>query len=134
MNLFESMNKFFYFNELVELGNIFKDCEAYLLAVEHFDKALELSYLPINQNRLVEAYDCRGNAKIFLSNYRGAIIDYTSAIKIDSKDSYLFFWRGFAYEALQKYQEAIEDFKISLKIDPDFWLAKIMLDDTKKKI
>ena len=90
--------------------------------------------MPINKYRLIEAYDYRGNAKISLSNYGGAIIDYTSVIKIDSKDSYLFFWRGFAYEALQKYQEAIEDFKISLKIDPDFWLAKIMLDDTKKNL
>jgi len=43
------MNKFFKFNEYVELGKVFKDCESYLIAFEHFDKALELSYLLINK-------------------------------------------------------------------------------------
>ena len=43
MNLFKNMNKFFHFNELVELGKIFMDCKAYLIALEHFDKALEYS-------------------------------------------------------------------------------------------
>ena len=28
------MNKFFQFNELVEIGKIFSDCEAYLIALE----------------------------------------------------------------------------------------------------
>ena len=125
------LNKFFEFNELVELGKIFMNCEAYLIALEHFDKALKLSYLPINRNRLLEAYDCRGNSKIFLNDYRGAIIDYTKAIDINSTDPFLFFWRGFAYEALKEYEEAIKDFKISLKIDPDFEFAKTILDHIK---
>ena len=43
MNLFKNMNKFFHFNELVELGKIFMDCKAYLIALEHLDKALEYS-------------------------------------------------------------------------------------------
>lgn len=33
------MNKFLQFNEFVELGKVFKDCEAYLIALEHFNKA-----------------------------------------------------------------------------------------------
>ena len=43
------MNKFFKFNEYIELGKVFKECEAYLIALEHFDNALELIYLPINK-------------------------------------------------------------------------------------
>ena len=74
------MNKFFKFNEYVELGKVFKECEAYLIALEHFDDALEFSYLPINRNRIVDAYDLRGNTKIFLRRYRDAIIDYNKAI------------------------------------------------------
>ena len=63
------MNKFFKFNEFVEIGKVFSDCEAYLIALEYFDKAIALSYLPINKKRLAEAYDLRGGVKVFLSRY-----------------------------------------------------------------
>ena len=127
------MNKFFKFNEYVELGKIFKECEAYLIALENFDNALELSYLSINRNRIVEAYELRGNTKIFLSMYRDAIIDYNKAIEIDPHNPYLFFWRGFALEAMQEYQQASKDLSISLKLDPDFSLAKSLLDQIENK-
>ena len=104
-----------------------------LIALEYFDIALELSYLPINKNRIVEAYDLRGNTKIFLSRYGDAIIDYNKAIKIDSHNAYLFFWRGFAFEIMQEYQKAIKDLSISLKLDPNFSLAKSLLDNIEKK-
>ena len=84
------MNKFFQFNKFFELGKVFKDCEAYLIALEHFDKALELSYLPINKNRIAAAYDQRGNTKIFLNRYGDAIVDYNKAIEIDPHNAYLF--------------------------------------------
>ena len=127
------MNKFFKFNEYVELGKVFKDCESYLIALEHFDKALEMSYLPININRIAEAYDLRGHTKIFLSRYREAIIDYNKAIEIDPHDAYLFFWRGFAYEVMKEYKQAIKDLSISLRLDPDFSLARSLLDSIEKK-
>ena len=127
------MNKFFKFNEYVELGKIFKDCEAYLIALKNFDNALELSYLPINKNRIVEVYDLRGNTKIFLSRYGDSIIDYNKAIGIDPHNPYLFFWRGFAYEVMQDYQQATKDLSISLKLDPDFALAKSLLDHIVNK-
>ena len=127
------MNKFFKFNEYVELGKVFKECEAYLIALEHFDNALELSYLPINRNRIVEAYDLRGNTKIFLSRYRDAIIDYNKAIEIDPHNAYLFFWRGFAYEVMKEYQQATKDLLISLQLDPDYSLAKSLLDHIENK-
>ena len=122
------MNKFFKFNQHIEIGKVFKDSEAYLIALEHFDNALELSYLPINKNRIAEAYDLRGHTKIFLSRYREAIIDYNKAIEIDPHDAYLFFWRGFAFEVMKEYQQATKDLSISLKLDPDFSIAKSLLD------
>ena len=127
------MNKFFKFNEYVELGKVFKECEAYLTALEHFDNALELSYLPINKNRIVEVYDLRGNTKIFLRRYRDAIFDYNKAIEIDPYNPYLFFWRGFAFEVMQEYQQATKDLSISLKLDPDSPLAKSLLDHIENK-
>ena len=127
------MNKFFKFNEYVELGKVFKECEAYLIALEHFDYALELSYLPINKNRMVEVYDLRGNTKIFLRRYGDAIFDYNKAIEIDPHNPYLFFWRGFAFEVMQEYQQATKDLSISVKLDPDFSLAKSLLDHIENK-
>ena len=123
------MNKFLQFNELIEIGKIFKDCESYLIALEYFDKAIELSsILPINQNRILEAYDLRGNTKIFLNKYHEAIIDYTRAIELDPNISYLYFFRGLSYESLKQYKEALMNFQLSLKLDPDFELANIMID------
>ena len=77
------MNKLFQFNEFIELGNIFMDCEAYLIALEHFNKAISLSYLPVNKDRLIKAYDLRGKTKRFLGMYIESIIDYSKAIELD---------------------------------------------------
>ncbi len=127
------MNKFFQFNQFFELGKVFKDCEAYLIALEHFDKALELSYLPINKNRIAAAYDQRGNTKIFLNRYGDAIVDYNKAIEIDPHNAYFFFWRGFAFEVLKEYKQATKDLSISLRLDPEFFLAKNLLDHIENK-
>ena len=115
------MNKFLHFNELIEIGKVFKDCESYLIALEYFDKAIELSCI-------LEAYDLRGNTKIFLNKYNEAIIDYTRAIELDPNISYLYFFRGLSHESLKQYKEALRNFQYSLKLDPDFELANIMID------
>ena len=122
------MNKFFQFNEFIELGKVFSDCEAYLIALEHFDKAIALSYLPINKDRLVEAYELRGVIKRFLGRYLESIADYSKAIELDPKNSYLYFGRGMSYEYLNQNEEALKDLKMSLELDPGFSLALSMVD------
>lgn len=126
------MNKFFQFNEFVELGKVFKDCEAYLIALEYFNKAIGLSFLVINKERLIEAFDLRGNTKMFLSKYEGAIIDYSKAIELKPKDPYFYFFRGLSYESLELYEDALRDFQMSFKVDPDFEMAIHMIDQIKK--
>ena len=127
------MNKFFKFNEFIELGKIFCHCEAYLIALEYFNKAISLSYLPINKERLVEAYDLRGGVKTFLNRYWESIADYSKAIELDPKNSYLYFGRGMSYEYLKQNEEALKNLKMSLKLDPDFSLALSMVDFLEKK-
>ncbi|MDC3093852.1 tetratricopeptide repeat protein [Prochlorococcus sp. AH-716-M10] len=122
------MNKFFQFNEFIELGKVCSDCEAYLIALENFDKAIALSYLPINKDRLVEAYELRGISKRFLGRYLESIADYSKAIELDPKNSYLYFGRGMSYEHLDQNEEALKNLKMSLVIDPDFSLALNMVD------
>ena len=129
------MNKFFQFNEFIELGKLFSDCKAYLIALEYFDKAIAFSYLPINKERLVEAYDLRGGVKTFLSRYWESIADYSKAIELDPKNSDLYFGRGMSYEYLNQNEEALKNLKISLKLDPNFSLALSMVEflENKKK-
>ena len=108
------MNKFSQFNYFFELGQIFHYCTAYKISIEYLDKAIELStYLPINKNRLVKAYELRGNSNIRLGNYCESISDFSYAIKIDPNYSSLYFWRGFAYEFLEEYPKAVNDLKIA---------------------
>ena len=123
------MNNFFQFNDYFELGQIFHDCTAYQISIEYLDKALELStYLPINKNRLVKAYELRGNSKIFLNKYQESVLDFSKAIELDPKNSYLYFGRGMSYEYLNQNEEALKNLKISLMLDPEFSLALGMVD------
>ena len=122
------MNKLFQFNEFIELGNIFMECEAYYIALEYFNNAISLSYLPLNKHRLIEAYDLRGKTKSFLGMYLESIIDYSKAIELDPKDSYLYFFRGMSYEYLKLNEQALKNMKISLKLDPCNQLAVDMVN------
>ena len=128
------MNKFFQFNEFVELGKVFKDCEAYSIALEYFNKAIGLSsFLSINADRLVKAYDLRGNTKMFLGRYKESIRDFSKAIEIDPKDSYLYFFRGMSLESLGQDEAALKNFKMSVQLDPKFELAVDMVNYLEKK-
>ena len=127
------MNKFFKFNEFVEIGKIFRDCEAYLIALEYFNRAIALSYLPINKDLLAEAYELRGITKRFLGRYLESIIDYSKAIDLDPKNSYLYFVRGMSYEYLNQNEEALKNLKMSLILDPDFSLALSVVDYLEKE-
>ena len=128
------MNKFFQFNEFVELGKDFKDCEAYTIALEYFNKAIGLSsFLSINADRLVKAYDLRGNTKMFLGRYKESIRDFSKAIEIDPKDSYLYFFRGMSLESLGQDEAALKNFKMSVQLDPKFELAVDMVNYLEKK-
>ena len=148
------MNKFFEFNLNVELGEVFNECTAYQISIEYLNKALDISSnFPINKYRLVKAYEVRGKSKMFLNvgqqkikgqdwdfywkakklNYLEAILDFSKAIEIDSKDSFLYFWRGFAYEFLEEYPTAVKDLKIAKQLDPGFTLTKSILDHIESK-
>ena len=121
------MNKFFQFNEFVELGKVFKDCEAYLIALEYFNRAISFSYLLINKQRLVEAYELRGNVKVFLSKYQESIADFSQAIELEPNNAYLYFCRGMSYEYLNQSEEAQKNLKVSLILDPGNSLALSMV-------
>ena len=148
------MNKFFEFNLNVELGEVFNECTAYQTSIEYLNKALDISNnLQISKYRLVKAYELRGKSKMFLNNgqqkikeqgwdlywkarklnYLEAILDFSKAIEIDPKDSFLYFWRGFAYESLEEYPNAVKDLKIAKHLDPGFTLITTILNQIENK-
>tara|TARA_A100001388_G_scaffold126488_1_gene93633 strand:- start:1115 stop:1507 length:393 start_codon:yes stop_codon:yes gene_type:complete len=127
------MNKFFQFSEFVELGKVFNDCEAYLIALEYFNRAISLSYLPINKERLVEAYELRGIVKVSLSKYWESIADFSRAIELDPKNSSLYFSRGMSFEYLNQNEEALKNLKVSLILDPGNSLALSIVNDLENK-
>ena len=66
-------------------------------------------------------------------NYLEAILDFSKAIEIDPKDSFLYFWRGFAYESLEEYPNAVKDLKIAKQLDPGFTLTASILENIETK-
>ena len=128
------MNKFFEFNQNLELGEIFNEYTSYQISIEFLDKAINISKnIPISKYRLVKAYELRGKSKIFLNNYQKAIVDFSKGLEIDPNNSFLYFWRGFAYESLEKYPNAIKDLVIAQKLDPEFPLTRSILDHIEGK-
>ena len=83
----------------------------------------------------------RGDAKYELKDYKGAIKDYTKAIKIDPDYAYAYVGRGDAKYKLKDYKGAIKDYSQAIKIDPEYdytysrrGLAKSKLKDHKGAI
>lgn len=63
------------------------------------------------------AYTDRGKCYYQLKDYSNAIDDFTKAIDLNGKEK-PFFWRALAYDAIDKFQEAIDDYSAVLREDP----------------
>jgi len=57
------------------------------------------------------AYSKRGNAKIELQDYNGAIEDFNKAIELNPEDSLTYCIRGSARSELRDYIGALKDIK-----------------------
>ena len=47
-----------------------------------------------------------------------ALYDYTTAIKIDSSNSILYYNRGSVLDSLKQYKEAIDNYTLAIEISP----------------
>ena len=84
-----------FFHEL--LFGIFKRRDS-----TNFMQAIDIN--PNNAN-----YFNRGLAKFFLEDYQGAILDFTEAIELYSKDEGSYYYRGFAKLKLNQKENACLD-------------------------
>lgn len=66
------------------------------------------------------AYLLRGEARLALEDYTGAIEDFTKLLEFDFDDVSAYFLRGRAKYYLEDYTGAIEDFAIATELDPLF--------------
>ena len=87
---------------------------------KEYKTALHYSNLEILRNpKNAAACDQRCVTKSLLGDFKGAILDGDTAIGLDSTDEISYSNRGFAKLKLGQYQPAIEDFDISLKLEPN---------------
>ena len=112
------MNKFFQFNDLYSKAEYFYEIEAYLSCLAYLNKALSFD-LPISEVRLSEAFELRGLVKMQLNKYIASIIDFNNGIKLNPEKASIFYYRHLAHSVLSQYEEAIEDCKKLISLEPD---------------
>ena len=65
------------------------------------------------------AYLTQGSKKVQMRDYKGAIVDYTQAIRIRPNYAQAYFKRGLAKIRLKRYVDAINDFDTAIRFRPD---------------
>ncbi|XP_029983651.1 tetratricopeptide repeat protein 32-like [Sphaeramia orbicularis] len=79
---------------------------------------------------LATAYNNRGQIKYLRVDFREAVEDFSSAIKVDSQFEIPFYNRGLVHYRLGFFDDAKSDFQRVLKLNPDFEDAKVSLQQT----
>jgi tetratricopeptide (TPR) repeat protein len=80
---------------------------------------VDLNMAIIIDSRSVRGYRSRGNARLNIADYRGAIDDYTTAMTLAPKIAKDYESRGVAKSQLKDYQGAIADYMLAISIDPE---------------
>ena len=112
------INKFFLYDNLIQKAEIYYKRRKYHLALDIVNEAISLE-LPLSKQKKVEAYELRGNIKTNLSYYLDSINDFNKAIRLDSKNASLFFYRGMALCVLDDKDGALNDFNQLIKFEPN---------------
>ena len=99
-------------NVWFNLGSLYTEWDEPYMALIAYDEsnALYPSALTLNN---------RGNLKVSLKHYDNALLDFSSAIMLDSLDKQPYNSRGFCYFLLGNYENALKDFFQYLDIPED---------------
>lgn len=109
------------------LGDIHYEKTEYGPAINYYTKEIE------DNPNSVTAYNNRGRALLKLNKYENAILDFTEAIRIDSRD--LFYRnRSVAYFLNGQYEFALQDIDVLLKLNPNDIDAYNKRGDTLKAL
>ncbi|KAJ2938366.1 hypothetical protein O0L34_g13291 [Tuta absoluta] len=103
--------------ELKSAGNLaFKD-EEYERSIEKYTEGLKICPLQFSQQRAI-LYCNRSAAKMKLERYTAAIKDCTKSIELDEHYLKAYIRRAQSYEATEKLDESLADYKKILELDP----------------
>jgi len=91
-----------------------------LLSLAMYQEAVEIMDQAILLNPHHGFYINRGAARRELGDYKGAIDDYTQAVKIAPESASVYYERGGARRELGDYKGAIDDYTQTIKISPEF--------------
>ena len=72
-----------------------------------------------NRSISAKTYFMWGNTKYDLGDYKGAITDYTHAIRLNPDDADAYYNRGIAKSKLGQHFAAIADYDIAIRLNPD---------------
>ena len=72
-----------------------------------------------NRSISAETYFMWGNTKYYLGDYKGAITDYTQAIRLNPDYAIAYYNRGVAKSDLSQHFAAIADYDIAIRLNPD---------------
>jgi tetratricopeptide (TPR) repeat protein len=97
-----------------------EDAIPYLLAAE------------AKEGKTLKTMEVRGRCHLRLQQFDQALVTYSEAIKLDSKNPQSYFNRALAFIALKQYPQALTDLETSLKIAPSFVLATQKLREVKQ--
>ena len=111
------MNKFLLFNYLIEKAEICYQEKEFTIALEYLNEALFLSDSLTNK-LISEAYELRGIVKMNLKQHIFSIIDFNKAINLFPNNASLYFYRYLSHSVLSQYDEAIEDCKKLIELEP----------------
>lgn len=84
---------------------------------------LSLLFVSNSYSQTAEKYVQSGNELFSLKHFRGAILDYDNAIRLDPNNGYAYFYRGYSKANLEDYRGAILDFNEAIKRDSENGLA-----------
>ena len=84
---------------------------------------LSVLFVSNSYSQTAEKYLQSGNELFSLKHFRGAILEYDNAIRLDAKNGYAYFYRGYAKANLEDYGGAILDFNEAIKRDSENGLA-----------
>lgn len=87
-----------------------------------------------NKTMAWQDYQERGIARTKSGDVKGAIDDFTIALKDSPPNAALFFLRGSARVQQKNWKEAADDFQSGLNIDPDSEPLKVLLKNARENM
>ena len=94
-------------------GDIAISKENYLLAIEHYNRAIGLN------PQLVSAYNNRGAAYLVIGDYESAILDYNRALGLNPEYSVAYRNLGFIHDYRGDHESAIQNYNRAIALDPE---------------